>query len=421
MDAVAIVDCNSFYASCERVFRPELADKPVVVLSNNDGCIVARSSEVKALGIPNGSPLFKVENIVRREKVHVFSSNYTLYGDLSRRVMEALALFSPDIEVYSIDEAFLNLRGFERRGLAEYGRVMRDTVERWTGIPVSVGIAETKTLAKIANRLSKRSPKTRGVLDLTESVHRERALAITPVGGVWGVGRRYARFLERYGIRSALDFARAEDGWVRKHMTVVGLRTVRELRGIPSIEMDDAPPPKQQICVSRSFGRPVTECRDMEEAVASYVTRAAEKLRRQHSAAGSILVFMTTNRFRDDPQYVGSTIAGLPVQTDCTRELLGYALPAARRIFREGYRFKKAGVVLGDIRPADEAQADLFDTLDRGTSRRLMTALDTVNSRFGKGTVAFAAEGIEKPWRTKFEKRSPRYTTRWEDLPIVRA
>lgn len=421
MSIVTLVDCNNFYASCERVFDPSLRDKPIVVLSNNDGCVVARSNEVKALGVPLGTPVFKIEDMIRRHGIRVFSSNYALYGDLSRRVMQTLALFTPDIEVYSIDEAFLSMEGFERRDLDAYGREIRAAVLRWTGIPVSIGIAETKTLAKIANRLAKRSQKTGGVLDLTGAAWREKALAVTAVGDVWGVGHRYARFLEKCGVATALDLSRCDDVWVRKHMSVVGLRTVRELRGIPSIAMEQSPPAKQQICVSRSFGRAVTTLDDMEESVASYTARAAVKLRREHSAAASVLVFMMTNRFKDEPQYINSTIIGLPVATDCSQELIRYALKGVRSIFRTGYRFKKAGVVFGDIRPACEVQSDLFDTKDRDGARRLMTALDRINGLMGAGTLRYAAEGFAQPWRTKFEKRSPRYTTRWSELPVVRA
>jgi len=421
MNVVALVDCNNFYASCERVFNPKLRDKPIVVLSNNDGCVVARSSEVKALGVPLGKPVFQIEDIIRKHDIRVFSSNYALYGDLSQRVMQTLAGFAPEIEVYSIDEAFLDLRGFENRDLTAYGREMRETVLRCTGLPVSVGIAETKTLAKIANRLAKRSPKTRGVLDLTGSPYREKALELTDVGNIWGVGRRYARFLKKRGIMTALDLSRQADAWVKKHMSVVGLRTVRELRGLPTISMELSPAAKQQICVSRSFGKPVRTLADMEEAVATYTSRAGVKLRKEKSAAGTVMVFMMTNRFRDEPQYVKSTIIGLPVATDCTQELITYALKGVRSIYRTGFRFKKAGVVFGDIRPANQVQMDMFDTKDRTGAKRIMRALDSINAGMGAGTLKYAAEGIGQRWRTKFEKRSPCYTTRWEELPVVRA
>jgi DNA polymerase V len=353
--------------------------------------------------------------------VHVFSSNYTLYGDLSRRVMETLSLFAPKLEVYSIDEAFLDLSGFGRIDLAVYGRRIRDTEKRWTGIPVSVGVAETKTLAKIATRFAKRSSKADGVLNLAGSPHLDRALAATAVGDIWGVGRQYAKFLAARGVATALDLRDASDAWVKKHMGVVGLRMVKELRGTPCLEMDQCPPPKKEICVSRSFGKLVTTRTGVREAVATYATRAAEKLRKQRSAAGALMVFMMTNRFRDEPQYSNSAVLEVPVPTDSTSELIGFALRAADSVYREGFRFYKAGVVLVDLVPADAIQTDLFYTRDFEGSKRLMDALDRVNAGFGPGALTFAATGLSRPWQTKFNRRSPRYTTRWDELPVVMA
>jgi DNA polymerase V len=416
---IALVDCNNFYVSCERVFNPKIARRPVVVLSNNDGCIVSRSNEAKALSIQMGLPAFKIERLLRRENVAVRSSNYALYGDMSQRVMNTLAHFTPDMEVYSIDEAFMDLSGFARSNLTEYGREIRRTVGQWTGIPVSVGIAETKTLAKIANRIAKRSAKVDGVFDLTGSPYREKALSLTDVGSVWGVGRRYAKFLRKHGIKTALDLCRTEDSWVKKHMSIVGLRMVRELRGIPCISMESAPPAKKEICVSRSFGKPVRTLLEMQEAVAAYTTRAGEKLRTEHSAAGVIMVFMMTNRFKDEPQYSRSTVLELPVQTDCTQELIRYALRGTEMIFRKGYGFKKAGVVLSRIVPAGQVQTDLFDTRNRTASKELMSALDDINVRMGRDTLKYAASGLARSWKTRAEKRSPRYTTRWAELPKV--
>ncbi|MFC1538686.1 Y-family DNA polymerase [Candidatus Latescibacterota bacterium] len=415
--AVALIDCNNFYVSCERVFNPGLAQKPVVVLSNNDGCIVSRSNEAKALGIKMGVPAFKIDRLIRRENVAVCSSNYALYGDMSQRVMNTLSHFTPEIEVYSIDEAFLSFSGFARNGLTEYGHKIKDIVRQWTGIPVSIGIAETKTLAKIANRIAKRSLKVNGVFDLTGSRYREKALSMTGAANVWGVGRRYAKFLLKHGIETALDLCNAEDSWVKKHMSVVGLRMVRELRGIPCISMESAPPAKKEICVSRSFGRPVRSLLEMQEAVAAYATRAGEKLRGEHSAAGVIMVFMMTNRFKDEPQYARSMVVELPVQTDCTQELIRYALRGVDKIFRNGYGFKKAGVVLAQIVPADQTQTDLFDTRNRTASKKLMNALDSINIRMGRDTLKYAASGLTQNWKTLAGRRSPRYTTRWGELP----
>ena len=420
MPAVALVDCNNFYASCERVFNPALVGKPVAVLSNNDGCVVARSQEVKDLGVRLGTPIFQIADLVHHENIQVFSSNYSLYGDLSRRVMDTLARFSPVMEVYSIDEAFLDLSHLGTGELEACGREMRAVVKRWTGIPVSIGIAETKTLAKIANRFAKKSRRSAGVVNLAGSPHLDRALELVPVGKVWGVGRRYARFLERNDVRTAKDLRDAGDGWIKKHMGVVGLRMVRELRGIPCLQFETDTPPKKEVCVSRSFGEPVTTLAAMRESVATYTTRAAEKLRRQGSAAGGVMVFMLTNRFKDEPQYVNSILRRLPVPSDATDELIECALAGVAQIFRQGFRFKKAGVVLTGLVPAGQVQTDLFHYRDFETSARIMEALDGINARMGPGSLTFAAIGIHQRWKTKFNYRSPRYTTRWDELPVVR-
>ncbi len=416
---VALVDCNSFYASCERVFNPKLKGKPVVVLSNNDGIVVAASKEAKEIGLELGVAIFKAEDLVRSAKVHVFSSNYTLYGDLSQRVMETLSQFTPSMEVYSIDEAFLDFSGFGRKDIVEYGRHVRATVKPWTGIPVSIGIAETKTLAKIANRIAKRSGKADGVVNLTASPYREKALALVDVGNVWGIGRRYARFLNKNGIRTALDFSRAGELWVKKHMGVVGVRMSKELRGIPCIPFELSTPAKKDICVSRAFGKLVRTRTAVQEAVAVYTSRAAEKLRKQRSAAGSVMVFIATNRFREEPQYANSTVLQIPVPTDCTHELIRFAFRGVNSIFREGYRFYRAGVVLTGLVPVSEIQTDLFYTRDFSGSARLMKALDHINNSFGPGTLTYAAAGLKQRWKTKFNKRSPRYTSRWDELPSI--
>ena len=416
---VALVDCNSFYVSCERVFRPELKGKPVVVLSNNDGCIVSRSSEVKALGVEMGIPAFKIEDLIRKKEIYAFSSNYSLYGDLSARVMNVLSHFTPEMEVYSIDEAFLDLSGFPETGLAEYGRTIKQTVEKWTGIPVSIGIGETKVLAKIANRLAKKFKKTGGVLNLTGSPDLDKVLGMVAVEDVWGIGRQHTKLLRRYGIATALDLRNADDGWVKKHLTIVGLRLVKELRGEPCIVSEDAFAPRKQICVSRSFGKYVTTLREMEEAIATYTERASEKLRSDGSAAGVVMVFMMTNRFREGPQYAQSTTVEMPVPTFCTQELIKYTMEGTRRLFRMGFRFNKAGVILAELVPENEIQMNLFDTIDREKSSRLMEAIDRINGGMGKSTLKFAVAGMNQDWKTKFTRRSPRYTTSWDEIPVA--
>ncbi|MBF8965147.1 Y-family DNA polymerase [Pontibacter sp. FD36] len=416
----ALVDCNNFYASCERVFDPKLEGKPIVVLSNNDGCIIARSNEAKALGIQMGEPAFKAKDTIEQHNVHVFSSNYTLYGDMSARVMQTLGQFTPNLEVYSIDEAFLDLGNFYGRDLDQYAGEMRHTVKTWTGIPVSVGVAPTKTLAKLANRLSKKSKKADGVLVLTDERHIQEALRRTEVGDVWGVGRRYARKLAAFGIHTALDLRNTSDAFAKKHLTVVGLRTVRELRGEPCQDLEMVAPNKQHICTSRSFGGPVTELSQLKEATANYASRCAAKLRRQQSCAGAITVFLETNRFREgDAQYFNSKTIALPTATNSTLELLHYASIALQALYREGYRYKKSGVIVSELRPQNQVQTSLLDTVDRDKHQRLMQTLDKLNGALGRDTVTCAAQGTTRPWQLKCEKKSPCYTTQLKGLLCI--
>jgi DNA polymerase V len=422
MPLVALVDCNNFYVSCERVFDPALDGKPVIVLSNNDGCVVARSEEAKALGIAMGIPAFQIRHLIRTHDVQVFSSNYALYGDMSRRVMDTLAQFSPNVEVYSIDEAFLSLSGFTSRNLTEYGRTIRATVKRWTGIPVSVGIAGTKTLAKVAGRVAKRSPDAAGIFDLMACQDLDALLARTTVDDIWGIGTNWARLLKQHGITTALSLKEADVHWVRGTMGVVGERLVRELRGVSCLPLEDCPPPKQGITVSRSFGLPITALSEMRQAVATYTARAAEKLRAEGLAVTVLTVFLTTNPFKkDEPQYSNAVTITLPVTTDATPELLRYALRSIERIYREGYRYNKAGVMLTALVPASQHQLDLFEDRDRARSSRLMRVLDRLNTEMGAGTLRYAAEGYVKRWRTRFERRSPAYTNNWRDLPVAKA
>ncbi len=417
----ALVDCNNFYASCERVFQPKLAGQPIVVLSNNDGCVVARSNEAKALGIAMGVPEFQIRPLLHAHHVQVFSSNYTLYGDLSQRVMETLEQFSPDLEIYSIDESFLSLTGFERRNLTDYGRAIRKTVKQWTGLPVSVGIAETKTLAKIANRIAKRTPDTDGVFDLLACRDRDALLGRVAVEDVWGIGPNYARLLRQQGITTALQLREADEHWIRKHMGVVGLRLAAELRGHSCLDLEACPAPKQGITCSRAFGRAISTLAEMEEAVSSYVSRAAEKLRGERLAATVLTVFVMTNEFTDAPQYRNSVTYSLPVGTDATSELIRSALRGLRTIYRDGYQYKKAGVMCTALVPASHVQPDLFDRQNRPRSKRLMAALDAINDRWGAGTLAYASSGLTKAWQTQCHHRSPAYTTNWNELPVARA
>lgn len=420
---VALVDCNNFYVSCERVFDPGLSGKPVVVLSNNDGVIISRSNEAKALGIRMAVPFYKVRGLIEQHNVLSYSANFTLYGDMSRRVMTVLSQFTPEMEIYSIDEAFLDLSGFKTATLSEYGRTIRATVKQWTGIPVSIGIAVTKTLAKLANELAKHTPESEGVVTLVDSKVVEPALSRVEVEDVWGIGRKTAPRLRDRGIRTALNLRNADEAWIEKQLGINGLRTVRELRGTSCITLESAPPPKQGITTSRSFGTPVESLPDMKEAVADYVSRAAEKLRAEGSVARILTVFLMTNPFNKDPQYHNSISVEFPVPTDSTPELIHRALAGTERIFRKGFRYHKAGVMLTGLMPKGQAQTDLWeqDEPERKRKDRLMKALDAVNAKMGAGTVAFAAEGIRKGWRMKSERRSRRFTTRWDELMEVKA
>jgi DNA polymerase V len=409
--AIALVDCNNFYVSCERVFNAKLIERPVVVLSNNDGCVIARSNEAKALGIKMGTPLFQAQHLVEAYDVAVYSSNYALYGDMSHRVMGALQEFTPEVEIYSIDEAFMRLDYDETSSLRNDGLKIREKVRQWTGIPVSIGIAPTKTLAKIANHLAKKSSDVESVLDLTGISEQAGALERTPVNEVWGVGPAYAKLLKAHGITNALKLRDADRQWVRRRMTVVGVRIVEELRGISCLSMEQCPPQKKSITCSRSFGTLVESSGQMREAIAMYVTQATEKLRRQKLAAGVITVFINTNRFGQEPQYSNAITYELAYPTDVTDELLELAYKGLGRIFREGYRYKKAGIMLNHLVPSDQLTVRLFGNSDFERSRRLANAIDAINARHGGDTVRYGMAQSDGRWKTKINRRSSRYTT----------
>ncbi len=418
--AIALVDCNNFYASCERVFNPKLQGKPVVVLSNNDGVIVAASNEAKKLGLA-WQPYFKVKDLIEKYDVQVFSSNYSLYGDMSHRVMTVLERFTPDVEVYSIDEAFLNFAGFDESQLTEYCRKIIETVMRWTGIPVSIGIARTKTLAKLANKHAKKDQRLKGVLNLIDNPDFEQYLRNTDVSDVWGVGRQYTNLLYRNGIKTAYELSRANHKWIKKQMTVMGLRTVYELNGISCITMEYEPPSKKAIVSSRSFGKPVTSMDDIKEAVSTYTSRAAVKMRLQKSAAKLLTVFLRTNPFKNIPQYHNGCLLELPVPTDATSELISYAMKAVEQIFKSGYEYNKAGVMLTGFVPFDRSQLPLFDTENRIKMAKITEIIDKINKEMGADTLFYASSGIDKQWQMHRDMKSPHYTTNWDDLPIVSA
>jgi DNA polymerase V len=414
----ALVDCNNFYASCERIFNPSIEGKPVVVLSNNDGCIIARSNEAKALGIKMGEPLHQCQTLIAKNKVHVFSSNFPLYGDLSARVMGTLATFTPEMEVYSIDEAFLDLTGIPEN-LTEYGRIIRKTVKRWVGIPVSIGIAPSKTLAKAAAKLVKKLPEYQGVFDITDHIE---TLADIDVGDVWGVGWQYTKLLRRHGILTALDLRNAPASWVRKHMTVVGLRIVMELRGTSCIPLDEGEQPKKSIMCSRSFGRKVYTLNELKEAVSAYTSRVSEKLREQNSAASIIQVMLIEFPFNDGHPRTHFCSTTIPVATSYTPDLIRYAKALLERVYRKGPAYRKAGVMLSGICQRGQVQMNLFHTSREGEQElKLMQTVDEVNRRWGRGTLIHASSGFARPWWMRQTRRSPQFTTSWTDIPVVKA
>ncbi|MFD3003513.1 Y-family DNA polymerase [Pontibacter toksunensis] len=416
----ALCDCNNFYASCERVFKPALNGKPVVVLSNNDGCVIARSNEAKALGIQMGEPLFKIRNLVDNRHVHAFSSNYVLYGDMSDRVMQTLSMFTPNVEIYSIDECFLDLGDFYDIDLFSYAWNIKRTVQQWTGIPVSLGVAPTKALAKVANKLAKKSSKAKGVLVLTDPYHIRKALEATKIEDVWGIGTQYAKFLKKRNIHTAYDFTQLSENWVRKHMTVVGVRLLKELRGESCLELEEVAPPKKGICTSRSFGKKLNNFEEVQEATATYAAKCAKKLRQQKSCARMITVFVNTNWFSErDSQYHGSKTICLPVASNSDIELIHYANIALKAIYRDGYWYKKSGVVVTDIVPENQVQLDLLDTVDREKHAKLMEVIDGLTDKFGRGKVSVATQGVDKSWLLRSDMKSPCYTTRLSEIPSV--
>jgi DNA polymerase V len=422
----ALVDVNNFYVSCERVFQPRLEGIPLVVLSNNDGCAVARSNEVKSLGVKMGTPWFKMKDLAMQHGIVAFSSNYTLYGDMSNRVTCVLRDFSPDLEVYSIDESFLRIDSVAHLygGAVAMGHQMRDRIKQWTGLPVCAGIGPTKTLAKFANHLAKKNPIFEGVCDLHTLPRPERLAWMrgVEVGEVWGVGPRIAKRLSVMGVNTVLDLRNASPKEMRSHFGVVMERTCNELRGIACLELEDIEQPKQQIMCSRSFGAPVEVIEELSEAVASHVATAGEKLRGQKSEAGAVYVFLMTNRFKpEDPQYSAGITVPLPDATDDTLALTGAALKGLAAIFKPGFRYKKAGVMLTLLTDKGSRQAPLFDhPLARKRSGQLMSAMDAINQEFGRGTIRSGASGIKQRWAMRSENRSPRFTTRWDELPVVR-
>ncbi|MGR7905058.1 Y-family DNA polymerase [Klebsiella aerogenes] len=419
----ALVDVNSFYASCETIFRPDLRGKPVVVLSNNDGCVIARSAEAKKLGIKMGDPYFKYKDQFRRHGVVCFSSNYELYADMSNRVMTTLEEMCPRVEIYSIDEAFCDLTGVRNcRVLEEFGHELKDTVYRNTRLPVGVGIAQTKTLAKLANHAAKTWKATGGVVDLSNVERQRKLMALLPVDEVWGIGRRISKKLEAMGIKTVLQLADTDIRFIRKHFNVVLERTVRELRGEPCLELEEFAPVKQEIVCSRSFGERITTYEQMRQAICSYAARGAEKLRGEHQFCRYISTFVKTSPFALNEKYYGNSGSiKLLTPTQDSRDIINAAVKCLDAIWVDGHRYQKAGIMLGDFFSQGVAQLNLFDeNAPRAGSDKLMEVLDHLNAKDGKGTLYFAGQGIQQQWQMKREMLSPRYTTRFEDLLVIK-
>ncbi|MGB2513815.1 MAG: Y-family DNA polymerase [Flavobacteriaceae bacterium] len=417
----ALVDCNNFYASCERVFQPQLEGKPVVILSNNDGCVIARSNEAKALGIPMGAPAFQYRSFFKQKGVQVFSSNYPLYGDMSSRVMSLLGQYSPNLEIYSIDEAFLHFKGFDLFDLEAEGRRMRKQVRRWTGIPVSVGMGPSKALAKIANKIAKKyDSTTKGVYCIDTEDKRVKALKWTAIGDIWGIGRQHCKRLEALGVKNAWQFTLLPDDWVKKHMSILGLRLKKDLQGLPSIQLEEVPSPKKGIATTRSFEGTLTAFSDLEERVSTFTNSCAEKMRKQGSSCTALLVFL-----RSDPHkkgaipYRNSCVLTLPYSTNSSITLSKYAVLGLHKIFKEGVHYKKAGVMIMGLSPTATRQLPLFGG-EEVKHLAVMQAVDHIHKRFGPHQIKLANQDLQRTWKMKQEHLSQRYTTEIKEVITVR-
>ena len=408
----ALVDCNNFYASCERVFQPKLENSPVVILSNNDGCVISRSNEAKTLGIPMGAPAFKYLNVFKKKQVNVFSSNYPLYGDMSQRIMKILSMHTPNIEIYSIDEAFLDFKGFKYCDLEKEALLLKRKIKRWTGIPVSIGIAPTKALAKIANKIAKKYVhKTKGVYLINSEKQISNALKWTKVEDIWGVGRQYKKLLIRNGVVTANDFCKLPDQWVKKNMSILGLRLKKDLKGDSCIGLDEENPGKRSIATTRSFKEVIKKYWEIEERVVTYASICSQKLRYQNSNCKTIIVFIrTSSHLASKQQYYNSSLVNLPNPTNSAITIAKYANMGLRRIFKKNINYKKAGVILTDLTPSDSKQLNLFQNTGN-THGDLMKIIDKIHLRFGESLLKLGNQDLNQTWMMRQEHLSSRYTT----------
>ena len=414
---IALVDCNSFYVSCERLFNPKIQYKPVVVLSNNDGCVISRSNQAKALGIKMGEPYFKVKELIKKNKVHIFSSNYALYGDLSRRVMKVLKTFSPNVEIYSIDEAFIDLSFLNEKEIENYGKEIREKVLKWTGIPTSVGISSTKTLSKVANHIAKKE-KT-GVMYLYKNI--DEKLKNFPVEDVWGVGKQLTKFYTKNGIDNAYQLKNASNTWVKKRTNVLGSKTAMELRGVSCIGLDVHEEKRKNCCVSRSFGKKVTNLQKLEEAITTYCLNAAEKIRADDQVSKRLTVFIRTSPFnKNRKHYSNAHTIDLPIATSNSIELIKNARKALKNIYKTGYFYQKVGIILSKLKESESSEINLLTPILEKKSKTLMRAIDYTNMRYGRNAISIAQAGIDKVWKMRRKHSSRIDTASFDSLPKIR-
>jgi DNA polymerase V len=417
---IALVDCNSFYVSCERLFNPSIIKKPVIVLSSNDGCVISRSTEAKALGIKMGEPYFKVEKIIKKNDVKVFSSNYSLYGDISRRVMKTLKQFSPQMEIYSIDEAFLNLSSIRDENLFEHGNKIRKTVLKWTGIPTSIGIATTKTLSKAANHIAKKEQS--GIVNLINTKQIDQILKEIEINEVWGVGRQLTKFYIKNGIHTAYQLKNMHNNWIKKNTNVLGSRTAMELKGIPCVSLKEHQEKRKNCCVSRSFGRKVTKLEELSESVTTHCLNAAEKIRSDNQTTKRITVFIRTSPFQKDKNYyANSKDIDLPVRTNDSIELVKQALIALQYIYRKGYKYQKAGIIFSGLNEVGIYKKNLFSSINNEEKRKkLMKAIDYTNIKYGRHALSIAQAGLRKKLNIKRQHSSKINTACFDFLPTIK-